>query len=76
MLLGLSLIHICKYKENQTPFETMMQDVEKLFGLKLKGSADDKLVLTDYEAGLLKTAYEKTLSGKKADSDNQKEYVL
>ena len=68
--------YVSKYKENQTPFETMMQDVEKLFGLKLKGSADDKLVLTDYEVGLLKTAYEKTLSGKKADSDNQKEYVL
>ncbi len=68
--------YVSKYKENQTPFETVMQDVEKLFGLKLKGSADDKLVLTDYEVGLLKTAYEKTLSGKKADSDNQKEYVL
>lgn len=68
--------YVSQYKENQTPFETMMQDVEKLFGLKLKGSADDKLVLTDYEVGLLKTAYEKTLSGKKADSDNQKEYVL
>ena len=68
--------YVSKYKENQTSFETVMQDVEKLFGLKLKGSADDKLVLTDYEVGLLKTAYEKTLSGKKADSDNQKEYVL
>ena len=67
--------YVSQYKENQTPFETMMQDVEKLFGLKLKGSADDKLVLTDYEVGLLKTAYEKTLSGKKADSDNQKEYL-
>ena len=53
-----------------------MQDVEKLFGLKMSGSEDDKLVLTDYEIGLLKEAYAKTLADEKADEDNQEEYVL
>ena len=68
--------YVTKYKAEQTPFETMMQDVEKLFGLKMSGSEDDKLVLTDYEIGLLKEAYAKTLADEKADEDNQEEYVL
>ena len=68
--------YVTKYKAEQTPFETMMQDVEELFGLKMSGSEDDKLVLTDYEIGLLKEAYAKTLADEKADEDNQEEYVL
>ena len=53
-----------------------MKDVEKLFGLKMSGAQDDKLVLTEYEVGLLKDAYEKTIADEKADEDNQEEYVL
>lgn len=64
--------YVAKYKENKTPFEEVMKDVEKLFGLKMSGAQDDKLVLTEYEVGLLKDAYEKTI----ADEDNQEEYVL
>ena len=68
--------YVTKYKAEQTPFETMMQDVEELFGLKMSGDADDKLVLTDYEIGLLRDAYAKTLADEKADENNQEEYVL
>ena len=68
--------YVAKYKENKTPFEEVMKDVEKLFGLKMSGSEDDKLVLTEYEVGLLKDAYEKTIADEKADADNQEEYVL
>lgn len=68
--------YVAKYKENQTSFEDMMKDVEELFGLKMSGAEDDKLVLTEYEIGLLKDAYVKTLADEKADSENQKEYVL
>ena len=68
--------YVTKYKENQTSFEDMMKDVEQLFGLKMSGSEDDKLVLTDYEIGLLKEAYAKTLADEKADEENQAEYVL
>ena len=46
-----------------------MADVEKLFGLKKPGNAgsdkDGGLVLTDYEYGRIRTAYEKTMSGNK-----------
>ena len=68
--------YVAKYKENKTPFEEVMKDVEKLFGLKMSGTQDDKLVLTEYEVGLLKDAYEKTIADEKADEDNQEEYVL
>ena len=68
--------YVTKYKAEQTPFETMMQDVEELFGLKMSGDADDKLVLTEYEIGLLRDAYAKTLADEKADENNQEEYVL
>lgn len=68
--------YVAKYKENQTSFEDMMKDVEALFGLKMSGAEDDKLVLTEYEIGLLKDAYAKTLADEKADAENQEEYVL
>ena len=49
------------YKENNTSFEDVMKDVEALFGLKLSGAEDDKLVLTDYEVQKLKDAYAATM---------------
>ena len=51
--------YVSAYKENKADFETVLADVEELFGLKASGDASDKLVLTDYELGLLKNAYEK-----------------
>lgn len=50
--------YVASYKENRTSFEDAMADVEELFGLKLEGDADDRLVLTDYEVQRLKDAYE------------------
>ena len=52
-----------------------MLDVEKLFGLKMTGEEDDKLVLTEYEIERLKTAYEVAVSGEEVEYD-QEQYVL
>ena len=68
--------YVAKYKANKIPFETAMKDVEKLFGLKMSGSADDKLVLTDYEIQRLKTAYELAMTDYDSDQYTQEQYVL
>ena len=61
--------YVSRYKKDKTSFEDVMADVEKLFGLKKSGNAgsdkDGGLVLTDYEYGRIRTAYEKTMSGNK-----------
>ena len=61
--------YVSGYKKDKTSFEDVMADVEKLFGLKKPGNAgsdkDGGLVLTDYEYGRIRTAYEKTMSGNK-----------
>ena len=70
--------YVFDYKKNKTDFASVMKDVENLFGLKMPGSeGNDKnggLVLTDYELGRIKTAYEKTIKNDK--SRNQMEYDL
>ena len=70
--------YVAGYKENNTSFEDVMKDVEALFGLKLSGAEDDKLVLTDYEVQKLKDAYAATMDPDRAKADpaNQAEYVL
>ena len=67
--------YIVKYKENKTSFDDVMKDVEALFGLKSAGDASDKMVLTEYELGLLKTAYEKAVNEKSTGMAEQAEYV-
>ena len=70
--------YVAAYKKNGTSFEAVMKDVEKLFGLKLPGSNGSNknggLVLTDYELGRIKTAYEKTIKNDK--TRNQMEYDI
>ena len=70
--------YVSRYKKDKTSFEDVMADVEKLFGLKKPGNAgsdkDGGLVLTDYEYGRIRTAYEKTMSGNK--NRTQEEYPL
>lgn len=70
--------YVSSYKKNGTSFDSVMQDVEKLFGLKTSGSEGSNknggLVLTEYELGRIKTAYEKTIKNDK--SRNQQEYDL
>ena len=68
--------YIAAYKENGTSFEDAMKDVEKLFGLKLSGSEDDKLVLTDYEIQRLQTAYELSMTDYDVETYTQEQYVL
>lgn len=68
--------YVAAYKENGTSFEDAMKDVEKLFGLKLSGAEDDRLVLTDYETQRLRTAYELAMSDTSSDDYTQEQYVL
>ena len=67
--------YVAAYTANKTPFETVLKDIETLFGLKVNGEAGDRLVLTDYELGLLKTAYEKSVNEKDTGMADQEEYV-
>lgn len=68
--------YIAKYQEEKTSFEDAMKDVEKLFGLKMSGSDDDKLALTEYEIGRLKSAYELAMTEYDAKTYTQEQYVL
>ncbi|MBC5736502.1 alkaline phosphatase [Lawsonibacter faecis] len=68
--------YVAKYRENKTSFEDVLKDVEALFGLKTTGGEGDTLVLTEYELGLLKSAYEKTMSEAGSKEYTQAEYVL
>ena len=68
--------YVASYKENKTPFEDVLSDIEELFGLKAQGAADDKLVLTEYEMEQLRAAYEKSVNGTAAGEYEQEEYVL
>ena len=68
--------YVASYKENQTSFEAAMKDVEELFGLKLEGEENDRLVLTAYEAERLRTAYELAISDYSTSDYTQEQYVL
>ena len=67
--------YVSSYKENKTSFEDVLKDVENLFGLKADGDPKDKLVLTDYELGLLRTAYNKSVNETDTGMAEQEEYV-
>lgn len=71
---------VAKYKEAKTPFTTVLADIKASFGLMAKNdpdaTEDSKLVLTDYEYGLLEAAYNKTMSPKTDAKATQQEYVL
>lgn len=69
--------YMAGYKENGTSFDDVMKDVEQLFGLKVSGEEDDKLVLTSYELSKLRAAYDATMNpDREVDAANQAEYVL
>ena len=67
--------YVSAYKTSKTSFEDVLKDIEALFGLKTQGDEGDKLVLTDYEKSLLKTAYEKSINEKDTGMAQQQEYV-
>ncbi|MCF2661091.1 alkaline phosphatase [Pseudoflavonifractor phocaeensis] len=67
--------YVSAYKTGKTSFEDVLKDIENLFGLKAQGEEGDKLVLTDYEKSLLKTAYEKSVNEKDTGMAQQQEYV-
>ena len=68
--------YVAKYKANKTLFTEAMKDVEKLFGLKMSGAADDRLVLTNYEIQRLKAAYDLSMTDYDSDNYTQEQYVL
>lgn len=68
--------YVASYQENGTSFEEAMKDVEELFGLKLSGEEDDKLVLTDYEVERLRTAYDLAMSDYNPEEFTQEQYEL
>lgn len=71
--------YVSKYKENRTPFHTVLKDIKENFGLMTKddidAAKDSLLVLTDYEYAQLKKAYDKSMSAD-SKSRNQEEYIL
>ena len=75
-------VNVGEYKANNTPFASVLDDIEILFGLmrSSRGSraAHPTLVLNEYELIMLRNAYERTMrtgSGTK-DTMTQAEYVL
>ncbi len=72
--------YVAEYKENNTSFDEVLDDIKELFGLMTADDVNDavkdpKLVLTDYELSLLKEAYNKTM-GYVERENTQKEYVM
>ena len=68
--------YVASYKENGTSFEDAMKDVEKLFGLKLSGDENDRLLLTEYEVQRLRDSYDLIMSDYSANEYTQEQYVL
>lgn len=74
--------YVAKYKKDKASFATVLNDMEKLFGLTLEGnvkdSTDKELILTNYEFGLLEAAYNRTMTVGTASQSKmtQEEYVL
>jgi len=70
--------YVAKYKENNTSFETVLKDVQRLFGLTAPENTTEKtnpnLILTDWEMEKLKAAYDKTMNGGEELTDE--EYIL
>lgn len=66
------------YKANRTDFNTVMQDITRLFGLKAPDGTQEKgtLVMTQYEYDKLKQAYDATMSRTGEESSySQDEYI-
>ena len=89
--------YVASYKENNTSFDEVLQDVSDLFGLVTEeasgqqgesgvtvdnadshptGVTSGSLVMTDYELGLLKDAYDMTMTKTDDTELTQAEYVL
>lgn len=68
--------YISVYRRTDAAFADALLDIESLFGLKIQGEPNDKLVLTSYELEQLKTAYEKSIKGIETGRDTQLEYML
>ena len=89
--------YVASYKENNTSFDEVLDDVADLFGLVTEeasgqqgesgvtvdnadshptGVTSGSLVMTDYELGLLKDAYDMTMTKTDDTELTQAEYVL
>lgn len=83
--------YVSEYKKNQTGFEIVLEDIRCLFGLVSNEYAqrfqndsermeyiNPKLILTEYEYGILEEAYKRTLAEpvKEKQAMSQEEYLL
>ncbi len=55
---------VAEYKENKTPFNTVLADIEQFFGLGENG-----IELTDYEIDKIETAYNVSVKGETIDEN-------
>ncbi len=67
--------YVSRYKEDGTDFETVLSDIESLFGIKAEGDPKDRQVLTDYERMLLRTAYDKSIGNENTGRDPYEDYL-
>ncbi len=67
--------YIAKYKKEQTAFSDVLKDIKKLFGLKQKGKAKDKMVLTEDELALLEQAYAYSILGEPTGMTPEDQYL-
>lgn len=68
--------YVSQYKENGVSFEEAMKDVEELFGLKLEGDENDRLVLTEYETQRLQDAYDLIMTDYSTEEYTQEQNIL
>ena len=70
--------YVAKYRENKTDLQTVLADIEKLFGLKVPKNfamaKEGSLQLNEYEYNLLVDAYNKTMQfGANMNANEQEE---
>ncbi len=68
--------YVASYIADQTGFDTVLTDIEILFGLKAEGDVADRLLLSEYELNLLETAYRKSILGMPTDFSEEEEILL
>ena len=64
------------YFVDETPFETVLEDIERLFGLTTEAGSSSKLKLTGYEMECLERAYNKSMGNSNGGLSSQESKEL